>query len=613
MGSHLERRLGARVVAGGAAFSVWAPLQSPLAVHLVSGARVGLHPLHPKGGGVWAGLVEGAAPGDRYFLRVGETDRPDPRSRFQPEGVHGPSALVDPASFRWACASFQPPPLADLSIYELHIGTFSAAGTFEGAIPHLQGLRELGFGAIELMPVAEFPGNRNWGYDGVDLYAPHSGYGGPAGLVRLVDAAHAAGLAVLLDVVYNHLGPEGDYLGDFAPYFTERHRTAWGPALDLDGPAARPVRDYLVDNALSWLEDYRFDGLRLDAVHAIVDQSPTHLLRELTDRIGELSRRLGRRLHVIAESDENDSRLIQASEAGGHGLGAVWSDDFHHALHVLLTGERRGYYQDFGRVSDLADAMQHGFVYEGQWSSFRARPHGTMARALPADRFVICAQNHDQVGNRARGERLSALVPPEAERLSLAVLFFSPGVPLVFMGEEYGETAPFLYFTSHGDRALALAVEAGRREEFASFAWAGELPSPQAVETFERSKLDRTLRERPRHEGLFKLTRDLLALRAKYAALRDPLRSNCQVDPDERRRLLCVRRGLPGQRLLGLFSFAAVPELWEGYVPEGRWQLLLDGADARYGGPGASPSPLRGGFSEARLPPFGARIYCEIS
>lgn len=605
----LEPRLGAHPVPGGVAFSVWAPSPPRVELALLTGARAGVHPLRQREGGVWSGLVEGAAAGDRYFFRLAGVDRPDPRSRFQPEGVHGPSEVIDPASFPWTTAPFSPRPLGELPLYELHVGTFSREGSFDGAIPALREIRELGFGAIELLPVAQFPGARNWGYDGVDLYAAQASYGGPAGLARLVDAAHALDLAVVLDVVYNHLGPEGNYLREFGPYFTERHRTSWGPALDLDGPASRPVRDLLLDNALSWIEDFRIDGLRLDAVHAILDQGPTHLLRELTDRIAAFERATGRRVFAIAESDDNDARLIQPPSEGGHGLDAVWSDDFHHALHALLTGERRGYYQDFGRVADLGAALRQGFVFEGQWSSFRGRPHGTLGRGLPTDRFVVFAQNHDQVGNRAHGERLSTLVSPEAERLSLALLFFAPGTPLVFMGEEYGETAPFLYFTSHGDPDLARAVERGRRDEFASFDWAGEVPNPQAPETFEASKLDRSLRERPRHAGLARLTSDLLALRAKLPALRDPVRAHCQVEADEQRRLLLVQRGLGDEKLIALFSFSPEGQCWEGHVPEGRWEPLLDSADARYGGPGASGAPLRGGLSEVRLSPWEARIY----
>ncbi|MHB8418066.1 MAG: malto-oligosyltrehalose trehalohydrolase [Myxococcales bacterium] len=602
--------LGAQPVAGGVAFAVWAPRPAAVELVLLGGARAGVHPLRRRAQGLATGLVEGAAAGDRYFFRLDGVDRPDPCSRSQPEGVHGPSEVVDPGSFRWRGGDFRAPPLEELVFYELHVGTFTPEGTFDAAARELPALRELGVTAVELMPVAQFPGARDWGYDGVDLFAAQASYGGPEGLRRFVDAAHEANLAVFQDVVLNHLGPEGNYLSEFGPYFAEGTRTPWGPAFDLDGPGSQPVREYLLQSALVWLEELHMDGLRLDAVHAIRDRSPQHLLAELSERAAAASGRLGRPLVLVAESDDNDVRLLQPRAAGGYGLDAVWSDDFHHALHALLTGERSGYYQDFGELGQLAAALSQGFVYEGQWSAYRGRPHGTLARGAPSSRFVLCAQNHDQVGNRAFGERLAALVPPEAERLAAAVLLAAPGLPLLFMGQEYGEPRPFLYFTSYQDPALGKAVSEGRRAELG---FGGRpVPDPQDPRTFEGSVLDRSVLEQPRHRGLRLLVHDLLELRRTLPALRSTDRSLVSAEADERHRLLRLLRGRPGERLLGLFSFSPEPALWEGFVPEGGWEPIVDSADARYGGPGASASRLRGGFEEVRLPAWGARLYREL-
>ncbi|HUB08136.1 MAG TPA: malto-oligosyltrehalose trehalohydrolase [Myxococcales bacterium] len=605
-----KEALGARVVEGGVAFTVWAPRPNRVELNLLGGARQGLHPLRPLQDGYLATLVEGAAAGDRYWFRLDGVDRPDPCSRFQPEGVHGPSEVVDPGAFAWRSQGFRAPPLRDLVIYELHVGTFTAEGTFDAALRELPALRDLGVTAVELMPVAQFPGERDWGYDGVDLFAAQASYGGPDGLRRFVDGAHAHGLAVIQDVVLNHLGPEGNYLSDFGPYFAEGTHTPWGPALDLDGPGAGPVREHLLQSALAWLVEAGIDGLRLDAVHALEDRSARHLLAELSERTAKLREQSGRPLYLIAESDDNDVRLVQPRAQGGYGLDAVWADDFHHAFHALLTGERGRYYQDFGETAHLAAALAQGFVYEGQWSRYRGGPHGTFARGVSTDRFVVCTQNHDQIGNRARGERLSVLVAPEAERLAAVVLLTAPGLPLLFMGQEYGERRPFLYFTGYGDAALARAVSQGRAAE-QGFG-PGGVPDPQAPETFLASKLDRSVLSQPHHRGLLRLHHDLLELRRRLPALQTTERSLIDAEGDERRRTVRLLRGQPGERLLGIFSFAPEATLWEGFVPEGLgWEPLLDAADARYGGAGASPARLRGGFEEVSLPPFGARLYRE--
>jgi maltooligosyltrehalose trehalohydrolase len=446
---------------GDTRFSVWAPKAQVVEVAVHRDHAVDLHRLARGADGVHTGVVPRVLPGADYSYRLdGGPDRPDPVSRWRPAGVHGPTRVVDPAAFRWSDQAWRGLETADLVIYELHVGTFTAAGTFDGVIERLPDLQTLGVTAIEIMPVSEFPGRRNWGYDGVSPYAVQSTYGGPDGLKRLVDAAHRAGLAVLLDVVYNHLGPEGNYLREFGPYFSDRYRTAWGEGLNLDGPYSDEVRRYVVDNAVYWVTEYHLDGLRLDAVDRIVDLSPVHIAEELGAAVHARGDALGRRTLVIAEIDANDPRWVKGPEAGGYGLDAHWSDDFHHAVHVALTGERSGYYADFAEPGAVAKVLRQRYVNDGRYSPHRRRRHGRPALDVSADRFVVAIQNHDQTGNRAGGERLASLVTPGALRLAAALLLLSPYVPLLFMGEEHGETNPFLY-----DRAPAVPRRRDRRAE----------------------------------------------------------------------------------------------------------------------------------------------------
>ena len=442
--------------------------------------------------GWWGGSAAGAAwDADYGFLVDGEGPFPDPRSAWQPHGVHGLSRPVDHARFRWTDGRWQAPPLSSAVIYELHVGTFTPEGVFGAAAGKLGHLVDLGVTHVELMPVCEFSGPWGWGYDGVDLYAPHHAYGGPEGLKRLVNACHEAGLGVLLDVVYNHLGPAGNYLSRFGPYFSKRYHTPWGDAVNLDGAGSPEVRRFFCDNALMWLRDYHFDGLRIDAVHALVDTSAVHFLEQLAAEVRGLEAETGRHLVVIAESDMNDPRIIRAPEVGGYGLDAQWSDDFHHALHAALTGERNGYYADFGTLDDVVKAVTHGFVYDGRYSAYRDRRHGRPLGGISGWQLVGSLQNHDQVGNRARGERMSHLVNAARLKAGAAILLTAPFVPMLFQGEEWGARTPFLYFTQHEDPALALAVSVGRRGEFAAFGWKPEdVPDPQSRGTFEGSKLD---------------------------------------------------------------------------------------------------------------------------
>jgi maltooligosyltrehalose trehalohydrolase len=499
---------GPEITTGGVRFRAWAPRVDRLAVR-IGGAE---HPLSPAPGGWWTGEVRGAGHGTRYQLVLpGGRALPDPASRAQPDGVHGPSEVFDPARHRWRSA-FAGPPLDALVFYELHVGTFTEAGTLDAAAEALPGLAELGVTCVELMPLQPFAGARNWGYDGVQAWAVHAAYGGPAALQRFVDRAHALGLAVCLDVVYNHLGPEGNYLPQLAPYLTDRHRTPWGDGLDLDGPDAGPVRAYFLGAALQWVRDFRVDALRLDATHAIRDDGPRHLVAELCDEVAALARREGRRIHVIAENDDNDRRVLDPPP-GGWGCSAVWADDLHHALHALVTGERERYLADFGAPAQVARALSEGFVFQGERSAYRRRAHGTPVAGLAPARFVACAQNHDQIGNRPHGERLATLVPWQALEPIAALVLLGSALPLLFMGEEYGETRPFQYFTSHGDAALARAVSEGRRAEHIARG-RGEPPDPQDERTFLASKLSH--RRDGRHGALREHHRRLLEVRRRH-------------------------------------------------------------------------------------------------
>lgn len=601
-------RVGAwPVPGGGTEFLVWAPGREKVEVR-VHGSPERRIVLDRRHGGYWGGRDDGVPPGALYTLLLdGEVERPDPASRLQPQGVHGPSQVVGD-DFPWTARGWTGMELGALVFYELHVGTFTPEGTFDAAISRLGELADLGVTALELMPVAAFPGGRNWGYDGVFPFAVQASYGGPEGLKRLVDACHRQGLAVFLDVVYNHLGPEGNYLADFGPYFTDRYRTPWGRAINFDGPESDPVRAYFLQNALQWLEEYRFDGLRLDAIHAIVDTGARPFLQELAEGVGALEARLGRRLHLVAESDRNDPRFVRRREQGGIGLGAEWCDDFHHALHALLTGEREGYYVDFGGADHLAKAYREGFVYSGQYSRYRRRRHGAPSADLPGERFVAFAQNHDQVGNRMQGERLAALVPFEALKVTAAAVLLSPYLPLLFMGEEYGEQAPFLYFVSHADPELVRAVREGRKAEFAPFGWAQEPPDPQAEETFARSRLRWELGLEGRGLALREFHRECLRLRRELPALQCLDKAGLKAAALEGRSALWVHRGRGEEAVLLGLNFETVPVALT--APGGPWKLLLDSAARRWGGPGAAaPAKPPGGLA-LRGP--GAAVWVRV-
>lgn len=520
---------------------VWAPAAKRVDV-VVAGRR---RSMEPASDGWWSAEPPEALPGADYAFVLDDGEPlPDPRSPSQPAGVHAPSRLVDHDAFDWTDAGWQAPPLASAVIYELHVGTFTSEGTFDSAIERLDLLADLGVTHVELMPVQEFDGTRGWGYDGVDLFAPHHAYGGPDGLKRLVDACHARGLAALLDVVYNHLGPAGNYLAKFGPYFTDRYATPWGPAVNLDGPGSDEVRRFLCDNACAWLRDYHFDGLRVDAVHALHDASAVNFLEQLACEVDRLEAALGRHLVLIAESDLNDPRVVRSRESGGHGFDAQWSDDFHHALHSCLTGERSGYYEDFGALADVAKSLRDVFVYDGRRSEHRRRRHGRPVGGLPRGRFLGYLQNHDQIGNRARGERSAHLMSLGRLKVAAALVLTAPFVPMLFQGEEWGASSPFPYFCDFDDPDLARAVREGRRSEFAAFGWdPSEIPDPLAEDTFATAKLVWEERERAPHAELLDWHRKLIRLRREHPDLRDDRPAAGAVRHDEERCWLVATRG----------------------------------------------------------------------
>lgn len=566
-------------------FLVWAPFARTVEVQVESPTLV-LAPLEQCIDGYFCATVQGVTPGSTYYYRLDQTNcRPDPVSRCQPQGVHGPSAVIS-SQFDWRDSIWKGLPLDRLVIYELHVGTFTREGTFDAVIPRLCALKELGVNTIELMPVAQFPGSRNWGYDGVYPFAVQNSYGGPEGLRRLVNAAHGLGMCVALDVVYNHLGPEGNYLRDFGPYFTDRYKTPWGEAINFDGPLSDHVRRFFISSALSWISDFHIDALRLDAIHAIVDTSAVPFLEELAHEVQSLAAKLGRSVHVIAESDLNDSRVVRPRAIGGFGCDAQWTDDFHHSLHTLLTREKRGYYESFGSIEHLAKAYTSGFVYSGQYSPYRQQRYGNSSLDVPARRFVVFAQNHDQVGNRAQGDRLSTIVNFEKLKLAAGAVLLSPFIPLLFMGEEYAETAPFQYFVSHTDEPLIEAVRKGRKEEFSRFDWKQAIPDPQSEQTFDRSRLDWSLRDIGKHLTLRGFYTELLNLRRSIPAL-------ANLSKDCTKALICgdscliLERWHTSSRVVAIFNFGEQIAK-SGFPGSGRlWRKVFDSADTLWAGPGS--------------------------
>jgi maltooligosyltrehalose trehalohydrolase len=573
--------LGSTLLPGGRCqFVVWAPSRKRVDLQLLQQGRLRSLPMERDALGYYHVVAEEAAAGATYFYRLDNSQqRPDPASRYQPQGVHGPSEVVDLSGFHWTDGDWKGLPLEEHIFYELHVGTYTPEGTFAAIGAYLDKLADLGVTTVELMPIAQFPGGRNWGYDGVYPYAAQNTYGTPRDLQYLVNAAHSRGLAIALDVVYNHLGPEGNYLGEYGPYFTGHYRTPWGSALNFDQAHSDEVRHFFVQNALYWLKEFHIDALRLDAVHSIFDGSAFPFLAELSTQVAALSAQLGCKIQLIAESDLNDAGVLRAVKDGGLGMDAQWSDDFHHSIHALLTSETQGYYADFGGTQHLAGTLKNGWYYTGQYSRHRQRKHGNKPRDLAAARFVVCSQNHDQVGNRATGDRLSTLVDFESLKLAAGITILSSFLPLVFMGEEYGEVAPFQYFTSHGDPILADTVRKGREREFSSFDWKGQVPDPQADATFAASKLNHALTEEEPHHTLLQFYKALLAFRIARRLMHARQQVVAQHEAEK---AILVQQQTGETTLIKVFHFGDSPATL--LLPPGRWRKAIDSAEPEWHG-----------------------------
>ncbi|AKQ45651.1 malto-oligosyltrehalose trehalohydrolase [Rufibacter radiotolerans] len=592
---------------GQAEVLVWAPKASQVELMLNDGNTS--IPLRKGEHGYWHEVTDQVKAYDTYTYRIDEEQEyPDPASKSQPLGVHGPSQATDLEQFQWDDESWQNLPLQDYVLYELHVGTFTPQGTFAGLEQKLDYLIELGVTAIEIMPVAQFPGKRNWGYDGVFPFAVQDSYGGPKGLQRLVNVCHQKGLAVVLDVVYNHLGPEGNYLGVYGHYFTDKYNTPWGPAINFDDAWSDDVRRYFIENLLMWFRDYHIDAVRLDAVHAIKDFSPVHILREMKQHVNYLMEKTGRTHHMIVELDLNDTRFINPLEEQGYGMDAQWVDEFHHALRVTMTGENTGYYADFTGICDLAKAYRDAYVYDGQYSPHRFKSFGVKAEHNPGHQFIVFSQNHDQVGNRMLGERLGQLVSFEMQKLAAAAVIFSPFLPMLWMGEEYSEPNPFQYFVSHTDPQLAQAVREGRKAEFAAFHAQGEAPDPMAEKTFLQSKLQWELLEEELHQTMFRYYQTLLRLRQELPALKKLNREHVAVEENEAHQTLILRRGHQNEQVVCLMNFSAEPQTLLLPIGAKEWNLVLDSASPDWNGPQATELKAAGG-SKVTLQPESALVY----
>lgn len=589
----MRRQIGAHMnTAGACEFSVWAPLAHTVTVNIIHPEK-NLIPLTKDESGYWQGKAPGVIPGARYVIEINGESRPDPASFSQPDSIHEASEVVDLQLYHWKNTDWKGISLEQMIMYELHVGTFTEAGTFEGVISKLEYLKELGINAIEIMPVAQFPGTRNWGYDGVYPFAVQNSYGGHLGLQKLVDACHGAGIAVVLDVVYNHMGPEGNYLNDFGPYFTDKYSTPWGKAINFDDAYCDGVRNFFIENALMWFRDFHVDALRLDAVHAIKDLGATHFLQQLSHEVKKLAKESGRHLVLIGESDLNDNKFINPIKKGGFGLDGQWVDEFHHALHSVLTGEKQGYYEDFGGLEILRKAYEDTYVYNGTYSHHRKKIFGSTAAKNPFSQFIVFSQNHDQVGNRMLGERLSQLVSFEALKLAAGTFLASPYVPMLFMGEEYGEKSPFQYFISHTDEALVEAVRDGRKKEFEAFHNEGEVPDPQAAETFKRSTLKWDYARDEPSAVLLGLYKALIKLKKEHPAFQNFDRNSLKVSVNETQSLLILEKTaskssppVPVNTIIGIFNFGKEAATISLEIKQEVWEKLIDSADKAWLGPG---------------------------
>lgn len=573
--------------------SVWSPKAEKIQM-IIKGKP---HPidLEKDSYGYWQKEISELKEGDKYMFKLdGDKEIPDPSSLYQPGGVHSWSSVVDHSAYDWSGDNWQPPSMSDMVIYELHVGTFTPEGTFSAIIEKLDHLRDLGVNAIEIMPIAQFPGSRNWGYDGVYPFAVQESYGSVTDLKRLVEKCHQFGIAVILDVVYNHMGPEGNYLSLFGPYFTEKYNTPWGAALNFDDSYSDHVRNFFLQNAIMWLKDYHIDGLRLDAVHAIMDIGPTHFLKELSQKVDELEKETGRQYVLIAESDLNDVKLISDYDGGGYGLEGQWADDFHHAVHTLITGEGGGYYEDYGNLDHIAKSFQQGLIYDGIYSQHRKKKVGTDPSNNGKHQFVVCIQNHDQVGNRMLGDRLSQLVSLEKYKLAAGIMLISPFTPMLFMGEEYAEDQPFQYFVSHGDPDLVKAVQEGRKREFNSFKWEGEVPDPQSEATFNNSKLNWDFGNNKEKTTVFTFYKYLISLRKE--GLLSSFRSDYfSISKDEDKNVLSVVAQKGGEEILAIMNFNATEQEVRIPAKNNEWNKLLASSDTRWQGPRDLPEKIEGG------------------
>jgi maltooligosyltrehalose trehalohydrolase len=589
-------------------FTVWAPLLDQVAVKIVAPTEKTLL-MQRLEHGYWRVEAAEISPGTRYFYQLnGELDRPDPASYSQPEGVHGASEIIDQHAFQWTDQSWLGIPQAELVIYELHVGTFTPAGTFDAMISRLQQLKELGINAIELMPIGQFPGNRNWGYDGVYPYAVQNSYGGSDDLKQLVDACHRQGIAVILDAVYNHFGPEGDYVKDFAPYYTDAYKSPWGLAINFDEAYSYGVRNYFIENAVYWFEHYHIDALRLDASDRIYDSGAKHFLRELAEVTAVSSQQQGRKFYLIAENDLSDVRVVSPPEVNGYGLDGQWNDAFHHCLRTVLTDDRVGYYQDYGRCEQLAKAFKQGFVYSWEFSPFRNRWHGSDSSQIPGDRFVVFCQNHDQVGNRVLGDRLSHTLSFDALKLAAATVLLSPNIPLIFMGEEYAEDAPFLYFVSHSDPELLAAVREGRKKDFEAFHVEDEYADPVGQETFERSKLNWHLWQNGKHKILREWYQHLIELRRTIPALQHLNKQNLEARAIEQDKLMFLRRWHEESHIFAIFNFNQSEVCCQPAI-EGTWSKILDAAQDKWMGAGVMLPDQLSGKQELSIKPHSFALY----
>ncbi len=598
---------------GRCTFTFWAPLVEKASVHIVAPDEKYLD-MQKREDGYFYIEAQNISPGTQYFYRIdGDKDRPDPATYFQPHGLHKASQVIDHSTYQWKDTSWKGVPLKEMIIYELHVGTFTPEGTFRSIIPVLDDLVELGINAIEILPVSQFPGNRNWGYDGVHPYSVQNSYGTPEDFKTLVDACHAKGIAVVLDMVYNHLGPEGNYVTEFGPYFIDKYHTPWGAALNFDEKYADAVRDFFANSAVYFLEHYHVDALRLDAIHAVFDMGALHFWQYVNQKVQELSARVRRPFYTIAESDLNDTKVITPIEKGGWGFSSQWMDDFHHSLHALLTEERTGYYEDFGKLEHLAKSMQEGFVYNGTFSDYRKRKYGNSSAAFPSEQFIVYTQNHDQIGNRMLGDRLTKTLSFEALKVAAASMLLSPYVPMLFMGEEYAEDAPFMYFVSHTDPGLVEAVRKGRKEEFAAFAWMGEAPDPQSEKTFLESKLHWQKRREGKGKCMLEWYKQLIHLRKTRPSLQNTDKKCIRVDTVQNRVIALQRWSGSDDYLLCLLNYSKQEVTVPFSAYNGTWHKVLDASDAFWGGNGQLLPPIVKVSDELKLQPYSVAVYQKQS